>query len=58
MSSGEPRHEARPELYAALLAPFALSPRDRWLGRVLVGLARVPGAVRLLLYWHGRRARR
>jgi hypothetical protein len=51
-------HEPRPELYGPLLARFALRPRDRLLGRVLVGLARIPGAVRLLTGWHARRARR
>ncbi len=53
-----PLHEPRPELYELLLARFALRPRDRLLGRLLVGLARVPGAVRLLSGWHARRARR
>jgi len=52
-----PLHEPRPELYAGLLARFALRPRDRLLGRFLVGLARIPGAVRLLTGWHAWRAR-
>ncbi|MEI8299188.1 MAG: hypothetical protein WCH32_14330 [Pseudomonadota bacterium] len=52
-----PLHEPRPELYEQLLARFALRPRDRLLGRFLVGLARIPGAVRLLTGWHAWRAR-
>jgi hypothetical protein len=52
------RHEARPELYGPLLARFALNRRERLVGRALVALARVPGAVRLLLRWHDRRAKK
>lgn len=58
MSGPPPLHEERPELYGPLLAPFALSRGDRWLARLLVGLAQVPGAVRLLRLWHARRTRR
>lgn len=57
MSAQPPLHEPRPDLYEPLLAPFALRRRDRLLGRLLVGLARIPGAVRLLTGWHARRAR-
>jgi hypothetical protein len=56
--SDEVRHEERPELYTSLLAPFALRRHERWLGRVLVSLAAIPGVVRLLAAWHGRRAQK
>ena len=55
MSGAE--HEARPGLYEPLLARFRLSARERAIGRLLVWLARVPGAVRLLTLWHARRTR-
>ena len=58
MSSPQPHHEPRPELYQPLLARFQLGRRERLTGRLLVTLARVPGAVRLLLAWHGRRAKK
>ncbi|MBS0395933.1 MAG: hypothetical protein JSR54_15030 [Proteobacteria bacterium] len=58
MSGAPPRHEARPGLFDPLLAGFRLSARERLVGRALVWLVRVPGAVRLLKLWHGRRARR
>jgi hypothetical protein len=57
MSSPIPVHEARPGLYEPLLARFRLSARERLIGRVLVRLVRVPGAVRLLTLWHARRTR-
>jgi hypothetical protein len=50
--SGRPRHEALPELFAGLLAPFALSRRERWLGRLLVRLLAIPGTSVLLRAWH------
>jgi len=52
------RHEPRPDLYGPLLARFALGRRERLVGRALVALARVPGAVRLLVRWHDRRAKK
>jgi hypothetical protein len=55
--SDEPVHEARPGLYEPLLARFQLSARERIVGRVLVWLVRVPGAMRLLTFWHARRSR-
>jgi hypothetical protein len=57
VSAEAPVHEARPGLYDPLLARFRLSARERLIGRVLVWLVRVPGAVRLLTLWHARRAR-
>ena len=57
MSDGAPIHEARPGLYDALLARFRLSPGERFIGRVLVWLARVPGGLGLLALWHARRSR-
>ncbi len=58
MSVPEVHHEPRPELYAPLLAHFALRRRERLVGRLLVALAGVPGVVRLLVRWHGRRAKK
>ena len=52
-----PVHEPLPGLYDPLLARFRLSARERVIGRVLVWLVRVPGAVRLLTLWHARRSR-
>ena len=57
MSGTPPRHEPRPELYGALLAPFQPSNRERRLGRALLWLLRVPGTSGLLRLWHARRAR-
>ncbi|MBS0375002.1 MAG: hypothetical protein JSR73_10505 [Proteobacteria bacterium] len=57
MSRDTPRHEPRPGLFDPTLARFALSPSERLVGRLLVRLARVPGAVRLLKWWHARGAR-
>jgi hypothetical protein len=58
VSAEAPVHEARPGLFEPLLVRFRLSPRERAIGRALVWLVRVPGAVRLLTLWHARRARR
>jgi hypothetical protein len=52
-----PVHEPCPGLYDPLLARFRLSTRERAIGRILVWLVRVPGAVRLLTLWHARRTR-
>ncbi len=57
MSADVAVHEARPGLFDPLLARFRLSARERAIGRALVWLVRVPGAVRLLTLWHARRAR-
>jgi hypothetical protein len=57
VSRDDPRHEPRPGLFDPELARFALSPRERFVGRLLVRLARLPGAVRLLKWWHARGAR-
>jgi hypothetical protein len=51
-------HEPRPELYRPLLARFALAWHERALARLLVSIAAVPGAMRLLTAWHGRRAKK
>jgi hypothetical protein len=51
-----PAHQALPGLYEPLLARFRLTARERLIGRALVWLVRVPGAVRLLTLWHARRA--
>jgi len=57
VSAEVPVHEPRPGLYDPLLARFRLSGRERLVGRLLVWLVRVPGAVRLLTLWHARRSR-
>lgn len=49
-------HRPLPGLYDAVLAPFALSPRDRCIARVLVRCVRLPGVVALLGRWHRARA--
>ncbi len=56
--SALPRHEPRPALYEGLLARFQLSPREKRMALLLVTLARIPGAIRLLTGWHARRTRR
>jgi|APCry1669189534_1035231.scaffolds.fasta_scaffold133086_2 hypothetical protein len=50
-------HESRPELYGALLAPFALHWRTRLLALALLWLVRVPGAGTWLLRYQARRNR-
>lgn len=57
MSGPAPVHEPRPGLFDPLLARFQLSGRERLIGRILVWLVRLPGAVRLLTLWHERRSR-
>ena len=57
MSAERPVHEARPALYEPLLARFRLTRGERALGRLLVWLVRIPGAVRLLTLWHALRTR-
>jgi hypothetical protein len=57
LSGPAPVHEPRPGLYDPLLARFRLSSRERLIGRILVWLVRVPGAVRLLTLWHARSTR-
>jgi hypothetical protein len=47
--------EPKPELFAELLAPFALGQRDRWLVGILLKLLRLPGGAWLLRRWHSRR---
>jgi hypothetical protein len=56
--SDAPRHEPRPGLFDAELARFRPTPAERWVGRTLVALLRLPGAAALLLGWHARRGRR
>lgn len=56
MSGPAPVHEPRPGLFDPLLARFQLSGRERLIGRILVWLVRLPGAVRLLTLWHERRS--
>jgi hypothetical protein len=53
-----PRHEPRPGLYDRGLAVFQPTPAERFVGRCLLGLLRLPGATALLLAWHARRGRR
>ena len=50
-------HEARPLLFSSSLQRFALSAHERRVGLVLVRLLRLPGAARLLRWWHARRTR-
>ncbi len=52
-----PRHEPRPELYGPLLARFQPSAGERWVGRLLLALLRLPGTSGLLRAWHARRTR-
>jgi hypothetical protein len=47
--------EPKPDLFAELLAPFALGQRDRWLVGILLKLLRLPGGAWLLRRWHSRR---
>ncbi len=49
------RHESRPELFKALLAPFALRWPARCAAVALVWLVRIPGAGAWLLRFHARR---
>jgi hypothetical protein len=58
MNGAPPRHEPRPELYGPLLARFQPSAAERWVGRRLLSLLRLPGTSGLLRAWHARRARR
>ena len=47
---------ARPDLYAELHRPFALSRGERLAARILLALLRLPGGAGLLRRWHARRA--
>ena len=58
MSEDLPRHEGLPALFDPLLAPFQPSRLQRRVGRLLIALVRVPGALALLRAWHARQARR
>ena len=51
-------HESLPHLYDGLLAPYALSRRDRWVARLLVSCVRFPPMVALLAAWHRARSRK
>lgn|GEM_PF-1023779 len=51
----KPQHQALPGLFDGLLAPYALTRRERLVGRLLVGLLAIPGASGLLRAWHRRR---
>jgi hypothetical protein len=57
MSSELPRHEPRAGFFDAELARFQPSPAQRRIGRWLIALLRVPGALVLLRAWHARRGR-
>lgn len=50
-------HKARPGVLEPLVAAYAATGFQAWLGRALVRLLRVPGLVRLLVRWHARRTR-
>ena len=50
------RIELRPELYAPLHRPFALSAAERVAARALLLLLRLPGGARLLRRWHTSRS--
>ena len=58
MSEELPRHEPLPDLFDPLLAGFQPTPFQRRIGRLLIALVRIPGALRLLRAWHARQARR
>ena len=58
MSADLPRHEPLPTLFDPLTAPFQPSPFQRRIGRLLIALVRIPGALALLRAWHARQARR
>lgn len=58
MSEELPRHDPLPTLFDALLAGFQPSGFQRRIGRLLVALVRIPGALGLLRAWHARQARR
>lgn len=51
------RHESLPGFFAAPLARFAPSPRERRVVRWLMRLLRVPGVTRLIRAWHAARTR-
>jgi hypothetical protein len=55
MSGELPRHEPRPGLFEPELARFALSSRDRRVGRWLLRLLAIPGMTRVIRAWHSRR---
>jgi hypothetical protein len=50
-------HEPLPQVFAASLRQFELTPRELRTGLWLVRLLRLPGATRLLRWWHTRRTR-
>ena len=57
MSGELPRHEPLPALFDPLLAGFQPTAFQRWIGRLLIALVRIPGALGLLRAWHARQAR-
>jgi len=58
MNDELPRHEPLPRLFDPLLAGFQPTPSQRLIGRLLIALVRIPGALGLLRAWHARQARR
>ena len=58
MSEELPRHEPLPGFFDPLLARFQPTAAQRRIGRLLIALVRLPGALALLRAWHARQARR
>jgi len=57
MRGEPPRHEPLPHLFDPLGQPFQPSAGQRRMGRLLLMLAALPGAIALLRAWHARRGR-